>query len=263
MCLIVLQEAGDKVFSKLDMMRAWSENPDGAGYMFVAHGNLVLRKPFFKLKGLRRQYRRDFKEWGDRSPFVLHFRYATHGPKSETNTHPHPMCNGEVGMAHNGILPWIPEDKEISDTVYFARWIDDNRREVLMDTGFHKYLEDEIGWNKLVFLDKLGTIAIVNERMGEWEGRRWYSVPSFAHSYHSVGFKGKRSKYVDYGSYAYHKGWGMVDEYESREDTEFRLSEEEEENALDAAWEAYLRDPENDESAWDRYQAEERRLLES
>lgn len=243
MCLIILQEKGDLPVSKGDILRAWAENSDGAGYMFVADGQLVIRKPFFKAKSFRKSYKRDFRRWGGDSPFVLHFRMATHGPKTGQNTHPHSLAGGDVGMVHNGILPWIPEDKSISDTVFFARMIDDSG-EVLMDPMFHEYLGDEIRNNKLVFLDKHGQYAIVNETLGDRTETRWYSSQWFANSYYGYGFKfGKAYSAVE------HKGW--MEELQAEEDE------------LTEAWDKYIKDPDDDDTAWERYMAEERRLLES
>ena len=175
MCLIVFQPKGDGVLPTFELRDAWNANPDGAGYMFARDGELVIRKPFFKYRSLKRHYRRDFAKYGDKSPFVLHFRYATHGPKNSLNTHPHPLADGTVGLAHNGVFPWIPEDTTISDTVHFCRLIEPITRESLMSRGFCEYLEDEIQWNKVVLLDNTGDYRILNETFGHWDGDRWFS----------------------------------------------------------------------------------------
>lgn len=164
------------------MRSAWSTNSDGAGYMFVANGSLVIRKPFFKLKQLVAAYEKDHKRYGTESPFVIHFRLSTHGSNSKLNTHPHSLAAGTVGMAHNGILHnFVPALKNESDTVFFARTVLEGRSmRQLMDPKWGKTLEGIIGWgNKLVFLDRHKNLLIVNESRGDWNGMSWYSNDSW------------------------------------------------------------------------------------
>lgn len=214
MCLIVLQPKGDAMLPTEEIRGAWSANPDGAGYMFVRDGELVFRKPFFKYRSLKRHYRRDFAKYGDKSPFVLHFRYATHGPKNSLNTHPHPLADGRVGLAHNGVFPWIPEDKTISDTVHFCRMLEPVSAQSVMNPEFCNYLEDEIQWNKVVLLDNTGDYRILNENFGHWIGDRWFSCRMAPRTVYSgsvrAGFSGWDH---DEGEEAY---YGYKDELEDK-----------------------------------------------
>lgn len=178
MCLIAYQPHNDKPFEKSIFDNGWDANKHGAGYMFVADGKLVIRKPFFKLKELRKAYRVDHAMYGEFSPFVMHFRFATHGLANETNTHPHILADGKAGLVHNGILNVeLPKGCEISDTVFFCRTTLAYRQASFL-TGLkcNRWLGEMIGkFNKFVIMDWRGKVSIVNESAGVWDGSRWFS----------------------------------------------------------------------------------------
>lgn len=65
------------------------------------NGDLVVRKRVGKLANLKSSL--------DESPLegtagVGHTRWATHGPPSKTNSHPHTDCSGDIALVHNGII---------------------------------------------------------------------------------------------------------------------------------------------------------------
>jgi hypothetical protein len=181
MCIIIAHRAGAKPLPEDQLRTAWQNNSDGAGYMFTHNGTLHIRKPFWKLQSLMKAYYKDHKRYGASSPFVLHMRITTHGSNNTLNTHPHSLAAGTVGMAHNGILShFIPQVKNESDTVFFCRTVLAGRsNRQLMDAKWGKTLEGIIGWgNKLVFLNRQGSMMIVNESQGHWQGDTWFSNTS-------------------------------------------------------------------------------------
>lgn len=178
MCLAIYSPVGEPLLPKSVFRNAWGHNYDGAGYMFALGGKLIIRKPFWSLKALWKAYRRDFEQYGTSSPFVIHFRYSTHGVTDTLNTHPHSLNDGEVGLVHNGVL-WDFEgsNTKLSDTVFFCQTVLAQRTtEQLTDEKFGQWLTSVIGGgNKLVLMDHQGGVLIVNPGQGVWDGQVWYS----------------------------------------------------------------------------------------
>lgn len=179
MCLIICQMPLNPPIPLDSLQNAWKQNKDGAGIMYVRDGALCVEKRFAKLGRLVKAYQRIHALVGKTSPIVIHFRWATHGPKSVGNCHPFYVGGpaNVVAMAHNGVLPFEPEYLDESDTVFFARTVLAERsREQLMSRKFADVLATMIGeGNKLVFMDVEGEVTIVNEEAGHWHSGAWYS----------------------------------------------------------------------------------------
>jgi predicted glutamine amidotransferase len=239
MCLIILNPAGEKLpQSALD--NGWSNNPDGAGYMFVANGKLIIRKPYYKLRALKADLMRDHAEHNASSPFVVHFRFATHGEKTAENCHPHAICGEQIGLAHNGVLHDFlpPFDADYSDTVHFCRTVLAYRApNHVIDANFRSILAEMIGTgNKFVLLRDTREVSIVNESAGVWDNGNWYSNATYKTA--SVFGRFKRSTTASSYSLPAHYAKGSLfgdcspcvgGEMETREEELCRL-----ENELDA-----------------------------
>lgn len=179
MCLAIMMPVGANVPDE-HLRNGWDNNSDGAGYMFVAGGKLVIRKPYYRFKTFKADYTQDKAEFGDLSPFVVHFRFGTHGDFTEVNVHPHSLCNGNVGLVHNGVLSEFDGcigKEDLSDTAFFCRTVLALRkRSQLLGGKFGQYLADLIGTeNKLVMLGNDGRVSIINDGAGVWDGNIWYS----------------------------------------------------------------------------------------
>lgn len=181
MCLIIAIPKGKKVEESW-LKEGFVNNPEGAGYMFVDEKNeLVIRKPFFKLKNFLREFIADRAIYRDTSPFVVHFRIGTSGQKNVDNTHPF-QIKPNIGFCHNGILSGGTAKK--SDTVVFAELLSG------LPDGFHKnasimelidrYAKMEC--SKFCFLTAEKEIIISNAKQGISVGDIWFSNTTYLKS---------------------------------------------------------------------------------
>ena len=196
MCLIMLQPKGTDVLTKETAEAAWQNNPDGAGFMLAFNGKLIVRKPFFRFKKFWKAYQRARNVFGIEAPFVIHWRIATHGGVTPLNTHPFTFAQGEVGIAHNGILPWLPVDDTVSDTRFFVEEsLKKTTADESMTLDFADTVQELVGrTNKMVLLRADGEWNIVNEDEGSWRGEAWYSNTSSLYRYNTYFSTGGFSK---------------------------------------------------------------------
>lgn len=182
MCLIVASRTSLPELEELKM--GWKYNPDGWG---VSYGKKLLT-----FQGL--DWSSFEQNWKNvKPPFMVHFRWATHGAKGLHNCHPFSVGHGTM-MAHNGILDTPIIFQEYSDTWHFANMLKSSvsRAEGFHKKSFRKSLSATIGSNKLTFMSNGGLLSIVNEELGGWDKGIWYSnynhrwtAPSSCSSYSS------------------------------------------------------------------------------
>ena len=159
---------------------------------------------------------KDISAYGGKSPFIIHFRYATHGENIGTdNVHPFKVNNGLV-FAHNGIISNVSENDQYSDTQMFNKEVLQKLPEkFLNDTITIKLLSGFTSGSKLAFLDSKKNVSIINEKLGHWndENTMWFSNYGYCDtqkynygSYTGYGNYKDYGRYKDYGnSYSYPK----------------------------------------------------------
>ena len=169
MCLAIAALAG-KLVPEDHLRSGWRGNKDGAGFAFVSDGKVEISKGYSTVDALLVAYKKAFDENSD-SPFLIHFRTATHGKTNAENTHP---FTGKYGaLIHNGIFYGLG-NSTASDTAEFAEFIQDVPEEKIP-----KLLEAFEGvdnsWSKLAILGHSGTFYFMREKSGMWENGIWYS----------------------------------------------------------------------------------------
>lgn len=171
MCIIAIKPADKAMFDESTIKTMFSNNPHGAGIMFVKpDGTVHIEKGFFKVDDMLK-YISDNEKTLDKADCVLHFRIATSGKKDALGCHPYPVWQNNksasddtsLAMCHNGILDrcGYHGNSEINDTQVFIK---DCLRKLphnfLKNKAITKLIGDSIDTNKLAFLDKNGIHTI-------------------------------------------------------------------------------------------------------
>jgi predicted glutamine amidotransferase len=178
MCIIAFKPEGIKI-SEDRLKKMWDSNSDGAGMMYADRGKLRIVKGLMTFDNFLETY----KKIGDHRKMVLHFRIKTHGAVIPSLTHPFWVHHGKVAMVHNGVIPskqrTCPTE---SDTSIYAKELGhryDNVMEALTAPSEYESIVKEIGYSKLVFMDRNGDHFFVNEKMGVWDEGCWFSNYGF------------------------------------------------------------------------------------
>ena len=149
------------------------------------------------------------------APAIIHFRWATHGPQNDANTHPFSLPKNWVA-AHNGVIPDVETKEDESDSRAFLRQFVApavKRNACITNSRLLSFLSERMGEaNKMAFLHGSGKYAIANEEKGHWKENVWYSNHSYEpiiayknnFSYHggaALYTPQVKNKYSDWHSY--------------------------------------------------------------
>lgn len=175
MCIAILNKRNAGTLSPTTIYNSWENNDMGAGLLWNSNGVLSSFKTYdydeFYDKYM--QLRKD-KEVDN---IVLHFRIATSGINGIHNLHPF-MVNDDLGFVHNGVISGLG-NKEFSDTHQFNDILKGFSHDFVTCQTSKLFIEEYIGYSKLVFLKSNGEYDIFNEELGHWQGDNWYSNDSY------------------------------------------------------------------------------------
>lgn len=170
MCLAIYKPKGASISAKT-MNEAWRANPDGAGFVFAKDNKLHAFKSMNQ-KEFTSTLKKTLKAVD--APFLIHWRWATHGAKNLNNVHPF-FVHKNLAFIHNGVINGMPYHNEISDTRFFNMDILQALKYNMKNKAHDKLISSFIGASKLAFLNNKGEFNIINESYGTWKNKVWYS----------------------------------------------------------------------------------------
>jgi hypothetical protein len=161
----------DRAMKPEYVKNASSHNPDGVGISYIHKGKVRIWKTM-NHKKFSRLYAKFFQNV---LPHVVHFRYATHGPKSAQNAHPYLFHSDTKAFCHNGVFSYLPVYQDRSDSkVFMDRVLNVLPDDFMQHDKFTKMINCLIDMSKIVIMDKTG-FKIYNEKEGHWSKGVWYS----------------------------------------------------------------------------------------
>lgn len=175
MCICILNTKKGGMLSESSIYNSWENNDMGGGLLWNKKGklNVFKTKEYKEFLSMYKSLRSD----ADVQNIVLHFRIATSGYNGMHNIHPF-LVSSDLGFVHNGVISGLG-DNDYSDTYHFNEMLKNLQSNFLKNSTIIEFIENYIGYSKLVFLDKDGRYSIVNESYGHWSGNNWYSNDSY------------------------------------------------------------------------------------
>lgn len=179
MCIIISKEKYGRLPSEEELNNSFSFNSDGAGFMYVENGKVVIDKGYMTYDAFIKHYKsllQKFNNFKNKS-LVIHCRIGTSGKNIKENTHPYPISNDfkklrsrhlheDIGVAHNGVIHGYGTKTGLNDTQEFiGKYIYPvykNWKEFYKNVDFMAGLET-ITNSKLVFLTSDDELYYVGE----------------------------------------------------------------------------------------------------
>lgn len=216
MCIIIAKEKNGRLPKEEELKNSFEYNSDGAGFMYVDNGQVVIDKGYMTWNSFIGHYKKLLKRYNDfkNKSLVIHCRIGTSGKNTPGNTHPYPISDNakelrkktmkaDIAMAHNGIIKNYGTPTGLNDTQEFiAKYlypVHKNYKDFYENPYFMEGLE-EITGSKLVFLTKEDKLYFVGE-----------FVQDDALSFSNTSYKVSLNYSYRYNSY-YDNDW-YYDEY--------------------------------------------------
>ena len=215
MCIIVAKDKITPLPKEEYLKNCFTNNPDGAGFMYVNNDEVVIDKGYMTYKSFIKRYKKLCRKYNnfENKSLVMHFRIGTAGANSKENTHPYPVTYDKnilhktyyrtsLGVAHNGIIhDYNPPTgtHDVNDTQNFIMKyiypIYKHYRKFYKNQYVMEGIE-EITNSKFAFLDKCDNIYLVGKFETDDSGVKYSNSNYLPYDY--------TWKYANnYGSYYY------------------------------------------------------------
>lgn len=138
MCIIIAKDKIGRLPKEEELKNAFDYNDDGAGFMYVDNGKVIIDKGYMTYESFIKRYKSLLKKYNDfkNKSLVIHCRIGTSGKNTKGNTHPYPITNKvkllktrhlsreNIGIAHNGIIKGYGTATGLNDTQeYISKYL--------------------------------------------------------------------------------------------------------------------------------------------
>lgn len=232
MCIIISKEKYGRLPSEEELKNSFMYNSDGAGFMYVENGKVVIDKGYMTYDAFLKHYKsllQKFDNFKDKS-LVIHCRIGTSGKNIKENTHPYPISNEvkklrsrhlheDIGVAHNGIIHGYGTKTGLNDTQEFiGKYIYPvykNWKEFYKNVDFMAGLET-ITNSKLVFLTSDDELYYVGEFIDD-KGLK-FSNSTYKYYYYSYKYQYNYEDYYGYNYDWYTRSYNKQKEIEDKKE---------------------------------------------
>ena len=277
MCVIIVKDKRGTLPKKETLKNCFERNPDGAGFMYVESGKVVIDKGYMNFKSFYRHYKRLCKKFDnfENKNLVMHMRISTSGGVERENTHPYPITDNfedmfklyyrtDVGLAHNGIISATKpskeqESKKINDTMLFNKIyladIYEHWSECFDNQAFLAGIA-EITNSKFAILDKEDNLHTIGS-FTDYDGAKFSNTSYISYKYDGYKYGTYKSyNYDGYDQYGYYDDYGykydkygncISDSYYDDDITEYNNIEDEDNIIMLEDDDLYIFDYDKDE----------------
>lgn len=138
MCIIIAKDKLGRLPREEELKNCFTYNDDGAGFMYVDNGKVVVDKGYMTYDSFIKHYKVLLEKYNNfkNKSLVIHCRIGTSGKNTKGLTHPYPitdnqrllksrhLSNLEIGIAHNGIIKGYGTATGLNDTQeYISKYI--------------------------------------------------------------------------------------------------------------------------------------------
>lgn len=203
MCIIIAKDKIGRLPKEEELKNAFEYNDDGAGFMYVDNGKVVIDKGYMTFESFMKHYKTLLKKYNDfkNKSLVIHCRIGTSGRNTKGNTHPYPITNKvkklknihlsreDIGIAHNGIIHGYGTATGLNDTQeYISKYLFQLYKHY---KDFYKnkdmlYQMEKATNSKFAILDNSDTIYYVGEFIDD-NGLN-FSNSTYEKSYYSYNY---------------------------------------------------------------------------
>lgn len=226
MCIIIAKDKIGRLPKDDELQQAFDYNDDGAGFMYVDNGKVVIDKGYMTYDAFIKHYHKLLKKYDNfkNKSLVIHCRIGTSGKNNKGNTHPYPITNNErllktrhlrqdIAIVHNGIIRGYGTATGLNDTQeYISKFLYplyEHYKDFYKNKDMLYQIELATG-SKFAILDNTDTIYYIGEFIDDNGLNFSNTTYKKTYTYHSYGF--------DYNSYWYDRYYNEQQELDAEEE---------------------------------------------